>query len=64
MKPYAATTEDYGDVGCCPNHDTPYISKWSGSYSSKASKQAKADTIRMQNRKRRRTDKQKGFDEE
>ena len=52
------TTEDYGATGCCPGHDKPYIRKWSGTYSGKRSKKLAKQSKKIQNRMRRRLDKE------
>lgn len=64
MKPYCATTEDYGDTGCCPGHDNPSTRKWSGEYSSTHAQQKASRLTRLQNRSRRRKDKQERYDDE
>lgn len=56
MKPYCATQDDYGDTGCCPGHDNPWIRKWSGMYKSN---RGYKNISQIQNRVRRRKDKQK-----
>ena len=58
MKPYGRTTIDYGDTGCCPGHDFPRLRRWSGSYSSANSKRTNRKWGKIQNRRRRRKDKQ------
>ena len=59
MKPYGITTDDYGDTGCCPGHDKPVIYKWSGKYSSTHAQRSSVKSKKIQNRLRRRKDKQK-----
>lgn len=58
MKPYGATTEDYGDTWCCPGHDFPRLRKWSGRYRSAHHMRASRELTKLQNRLRRHRDKQ------
>jgi len=57
MKPYGITTENYGDTGCCPGHDEPWIRKWSGRYRGVAHRRKTMQEAKQQNRTRRRKDK-------
>lgn len=57
MKPYGATTDNYGNTGCCPGHDDPYIKKWSGMYSNNQNRRIGTKVKKKQNRARRRKDK-------
>lgn len=59
MKPYGRTTDDYGDTGCCPGHDEPVVRKWCGGINkSRAAAKKFRKNVKIQNRTRRRRDKQ------
>lgn len=59
MKPYGMTTDHYGDTGCCPGHDEPFIRKWSGKYSSNQWRRVARLHVKKETRRRRHEDKRK-----